>query len=149
MRNLLLAALLLFANISFGQSETTITTFDFVKIKNNKRQEVLYFYENNWKVYRDIALKNDYIKSYKLLTTSADTTANFDLILLTEYADSTQFKLSEDRFQQIIKETRPDGPRLLNELKPNEFRQNLFFKQTETLFGADKAKTKRKTKTKL
>jgi hypothetical protein len=149
MRNLFLAALLLFANISFGQSETTITTIDFVKIKNNKRQEVLYFYENNWKVYRDIALKNDYIKSYKLLTTSADTTANFDLILLTEYADSTQFKLSEDRFQQIIKETRPDGPKLLNELKPNEFRQNLFFKQTETMFSADKAKTKRKTKTKL
>ena len=82
MRNHLLVASLLFTNISYGQSETTITTIDFVKIKNNKRQEALYFYENNWKVYRDIALKNDYIKSYKLLTTSADSTANFDLILI-------------------------------------------------------------------
>ena len=144
MGNSLLFALLLFANISFGQSETTITTIDFVKIKNNKRQEALYFYENNWKVYRDIALKNDYIKSYKLLTTSADTTANFDLILITEYADSSQFKLNEERFQQIIKATRPNGPKLLNELKPNDIRQNLFFKTTETLFSADKKKSKAK-----
>jgi hypothetical protein len=140
MRNLLFVALLLLANISFGQSETTITTIDFVKIKNSKRQEALYFYENNWKVYRDIALKNDYITSYKLLTTSADTAANFDLILITEYADSLQFVLNEERFQQIIKATRPDGPKLLNEIKPNDFRQNVFFKKTETLFSANKPK---------
>ena len=94
-------------------------------------------------------MKNDYIKSYKLLTTSADSTANFDLILITEYADSSQFKLNEERFQQIIKATRPDGPKLLNELKPNDFRQNLFFKKSETLFSADKTKTKRKTKAKI
>lgn len=74
-----------------------------------------------------------FIKSYKLLTTSADTIANFDLILITDYADSSQFKLNEERFQQIIKETRPDGLRLLNQLKPNDFRQNVFFKKTETL----------------
>jgi hypothetical protein len=149
MRNLLVAALLLFASISFGQSETTITTIDFVKIKDNRRKEALYFYENNWKLYRDIALKNGYIKSYKLLTTTADTTANFDLILITEYADSSQFKLNEERFQQIIKAARPDGPKLLNELKPADIRQNLFFKQAETLFSADKMKSKRKKKSKI
>lgn len=149
MRNLLPVALLLFSNISFGQSETTITTIDFVKIKNNKRLEALFYYENNWKLYRDIALKNDYIRSYKLLTTSADTTANFDLILITEYADSSQFKSNEERFQQIIKSTRPEGPKLLNELKPNDFRQNVFFKKAETLFSVDKTKTKRKTKAKI
>jgi hypothetical protein len=149
MRNFLLFALLLFANSSFGQSGTTIITIDFVKIKNNKRQEAQYFYENNWKVYRDIALKNDYIKSYKLLTTLADSTANFDLILITEYADSSQFKLNEERFQQIIKSTRPNGPKLLNELKPNDFRQNIFFKKAETLFSADNTKANRKTKVKI
>jgi hypothetical protein len=149
MRNLLLVSLIFLTTLTFGQNETTITTIDFVKIKNNKRQEALFFYENNWKVYRDIALKNDYIKSYKFLTTSADTTANFDLILITEYADSLQFKFNEERFQQIIKATRPDGPKLLNQLKPNDFRQNLFFKETETLFSSDKTKNKRKTKAKI
>ena len=91
-------------------------------------------------------MEKNFIKSYKLLTTSADTIANFDLILITDYADSSQFKLNEERFQQIIKATRPNGPKLLNELKPNDFRQILFFKKTETLFSADKTKTKRRTK---
>lgn len=147
MRNLLLVALLFLADLSFGQGKTTIITIDFVKIKNNKRQEALFFYENNWKVFRDIALEKGYIKSYKLLkTTSSDTTANFDLILMTEYADSLQLKLSEERFQEIIKATHPEGTKLLNELKPNEFRQIVFFKEAETLFSSDKAKKKRKNK---
>lgn len=146
MRYIFLSACILFLNCSFGQTETTLTTIDFVKIKNNKRPEALYYYENNWKVYRDIALKNDYIKSYKILSTSADSTANFDLILITEYSDSSQFKLNEERFQQIIKSIRPDGPLLLNELKPNEFRQIVFFKTTETLYDADKTAIRKKRK---
>jgi hypothetical protein len=138
MRYFLLFALVLSVTFSFGQTESTITIIDFVKIKNNKRKEALYFYENNWKVYRDIALKNNYIKSYKLLTTSADSTANFDLILITEFSDSLQFNLNEERFQQIIKAARPNGPKMLNELKPNDFRQNIFFKKTETLLSGYK-----------
>jgi hypothetical protein len=69
-------------------------------------------------------------------------------MLITEYADSTQFKLNEGRFQEIIQATRPNGPKLLNELKPNDFRQNVFFKQAETLFSANKPKSKRKAKLK-
>jgi hypothetical protein len=149
MKHILLTTFMLCASIAFAQSETTITTIDFVKVKNNKRQETLFFYENNWKVYRDIALQNGYIKAYKLLTTSADTTANFDFILMTEYTDSLQLRLSEERFQNIIKATRPDGPKLLNEFKPADFRQNVFFKQTETVFSAEKTKQKRKNKAKL
>lgn len=113
-----------------------MTTIDFVKIKNNRRQEALFFYENNWKLYRDIAIKKGFIQSYRLLSTTADSIADFNLILITEYADSLQYKLSEERFQQIIKTTRPEGPKLLNELKPADFRQNVFFKQTETLFNS-------------
>ena len=149
MKNLLLIASLIITDISVGQSKMIISTIDFVKIKNDKLQEALFFYENNWKVYRDIALENGYIKSYKLLTTSPDTTANFDLMLMTEYADSSQFKLNEERFQQIIKATRPDGPKLLNDLKPSDFRQNSFFKQAETLFSADNKQPKRKTRARI
>lgn len=146
MRYLLLVTLLLSANVSFGQSQPTITIIDFVKIKNQNRQETLFYYENNWKVFRDVALEKGYIKSYKLLATLADTTANFDLMLITEFEDSVQYTLSEERFQQIIKATRPDGLKLLNELKPNDFRKTLFFKQAETLFGADKKRKKNKSK---
>ena len=54
-------------------------------------------------------LHKGYIKSYQLLLTVADSLSNFDLMLITEYADSAQEKLSEERFQQIIKETRPNA----------------------------------------
>ena len=118
-------------------AQSSITKIDFVKIKEGKKTESLYFYENNWKVYRDIALQKGYIKSYQLLLTVADSLSNFDLMLITEYADSAQEKLSEERFQQIIKETRPNGPKLSNNLKPNEFRQNLYLKNAQTLFSSN------------
>jgi hypothetical protein len=127
-------SIVFFTTCSFAQTTLPISVVDFVKIKNGKEKEAIYFYENNWKVYRDMALKKGYIKSYKLLKTSADTLSNFDIILITEYADTLQLKLSEDRFRQIIKQVNPGGPKLLNEVKPVDFRQNLFSKQTTALF---------------
>lgn len=136
MRTVLLAVSLLMALSSIGQGSRSILTMDFVKVKNGKHQEALYFYENNWKVYRDMALQKDYIHSYRLVTTPADSLAQFDIILITEYADSTHLKASEERFQQIIKELRPNGPKLLNDVKPVDFRQNLFLRQATTVFTA-------------
>jgi len=140
MKKLLLVASLTVTTILFAEAQSKISVIDFVKTKNGKQQEAFYFYENNWKIYRDIALEKGFIYSYKLLKTSADSAANFDLILITEYTDSAQFNLGEERFQQIIKATRPGGPKLLNELKPNDFRQNLFFKKAEILFSPGNTK---------
>lgn len=143
MKRFTFAIFLLLTTAVIAQKQASIMTIDFVKIKNNNRAEALFYYENNWKVFRDIALERGYIKSYKLLTTTADTTANFDLILMTEYGDSTQYNLGEKRFQEIIKETRPGESRLLNELKPGDFRQNLFFRKTETLFSNGDSRDKK------
>jgi len=122
----------------YASAQSSILTMDFVKVKNGKHQEALYFYENNWKVYRDIALQKGYIQSYRLVTTPADSLADFDMILITEYADSTHLNASEERFQQIIKEVRPNGPKLLNTLQPNDFRQNLFLRRATTVFNSSK-----------
>lgn len=135
MRYILLAGLLFFTGISMGQSPGAITTIDFVKIKNNHLSETIFYYENNWKIHRELALGKGYIKSYWLLKAIPDTAADFDLILLTEYADSAQYKIREENFQKIIKTTRPDGPVMLNALKPNEFRQNLFSREAHTIFA--------------
>lgn len=138
MKYLLIIALLPFTNLFFGSKHTkTISTIDFVKIKDNRQPEAIFFYKNNWKIFRDIAIKEGYIKSYNILTTIADSKANFDLILITEFADSSQLKLSEERFAQIIKSIRNNGPKLLNELKPKDFREMAFYKQTTTLFNSD------------
>jgi hypothetical protein len=144
MKRLLLTILTIAPALSFGQIDKSISIMDFVQIKNGKRAETIFFYENNWKIYRDIAIERRLIKSYKLLATTKDSTTNFDLILITEYRDSLQFKASEDNFQKIIKETRPTGPKLLNDLKPNDFRQNVFLRQAETLFSGEDKKSKKK-----
>jgi hypothetical protein len=136
MNRIILLALLVGAVTTNGQTQSSILAIDFVKVKDGKRQEAMYFYENNWKVYREIAKENGFIKSWQLLTTHPDTTANFDLMLITEYADSVQASLSEDRFQKIIKETNPNGPKLLNDLKPVDFRANVFFKRGRRVFGS-------------
>ena len=137
MNKFLFAAALFFVVPLFAKAQSAICILDFVKIKNKKYSEALYFYEHNWKVYRDVALKSGFIKSYKLLTNDADPTANYDIILITEYPDSVQYKLSETHFQNIINTVSPKGWKLLNGLKPDEFRQTLFFRRMETKFSSD------------
>lgn len=121
-----------------AQKTKPVTLMDFVKIKNGKRTEAMYFYENNWKAYRQMALKKKIIQSYQLVEVAADSLNNFDLILITTYKDSAQFLKSEENFRPILAILRPNGPLLLNELKPGDFRQNVFLKVTQSLFSAGK-----------
>lgn len=133
---------LLYVLFAFQQRSTAqqqeITLMDFVKIKNGKRAEALYFYEQNWKLYREEAIKKKIIQSYQLLECNPDSTGIFDLILITVYKDSAQYAGSEENFRSILSTLRPSGPRLLNELKPADFRQNVFVKINHTLFSAKK-----------
>jgi hypothetical protein len=110
------------------------SVIDFVRIKDSNTKEALYFYENNWKLYRDIALQKGYIKSYQLVRTQPSPTTPYHLLLITEYSDSAQFAVREERFNALIKEVRPDGPKLLNHLKPAEFRETVNAIITETLW---------------
>jgi len=134
MKKLIILIFLFSAMRPLAQSHLPVSEIDFVRIKDNRKAEALYFYENNWKVYREMALKKGHIRSYHLLTAKADSLANFDIMLVAEYAHSVQYKSSEAHFQQIIKELRPAGPKLLNELKPADFRINLYSKAAVNLF---------------
>ena len=101
-----------------------VSVIDFVKIKNNKREEAFYFYNNNWKVYREIALKRGQISSYQILLTRPEN-SSYDIMLVTTYKDSIQQKNSEANFAEIIKAERPNGPKLLNDAKPADFRETV------------------------
>jgi len=118
---------------SFQLPEKPISVIDFVKIMNNHKAEAIYFYTNNWVVYREVALNKNQILSYQILQTRPDSSLDFDLILTTVYKDSAQFKESEINFASIIKVERPNGPKLLNALKPGDFRQIVTTKVAERL----------------
>jgi hypothetical protein len=137
-----LFSFLLAAKAGYAQ---TVLVMDFVKVKNGRLAETLFYYENNWKQYRDIALQKGFIQSYRLEKTTADSTAAFDLILITEYPDSKAYRKSEENFRDILATTRPNGPLLLNEWKPADFRQNVFVKITETLYRSNSVKKKKRS----
>lgn len=113
-----------------------ISTVDFMKTIDNNHEELIYYYENNWKIFRDIALERGFIESYELMTTEADSVADFDVILITKYRNQEEYDKAEERFQQIIKEVdeKRGGLQLLNEKKPNEFRTSVFNKNTTSIF---------------
>lgn len=138
MKILQLIVSLLILQQAAGQQNSSISIIDFVKIKNDKRQETIFYYENNWKRYRDSALDKGMIKSYRIYTTVPDSAAHFDLLLITEFKDSSQYALREENFQKIMGTANPDGPKLMNNRKPAEFRQNLFFKIARTLFEGER-----------
>ncbi|MBO6525218.1 MAG: hypothetical protein JJ971_15420 [Balneolaceae bacterium] len=106
--------------------DTRITTMDFVQILNDNREEVDYYYENNWKLLRDKAIKKGYIESYQLLETSYSEDAPFHLILITTYPNKERYDKREENFAVLIEEKGPR--RLLNNKQPSEFRKIVFSK---------------------
>jgi hypothetical protein len=117
--------------------ENPVSVIDFVKIKNNHKAEAIYFYQNNWTIYREIALKKKQILSYQILQIKPDSTLDADLILTTVYKDSAQFKAGEAYFTSIIMDTRPNGPKLLDSLKPSDFRLLVATKVAERLVAGN------------
>ena len=117
-------------------AEPTFVTIDYVKVKDGKRDEAMYFYENNWKPYRVEALKRGVIHSYEILESIPDSNAPFDLVLITRYRNRDQHLASEKTFETILKELRPNGPRMLNTLKPDDFRQSVFVYRGKVLMSS-------------
>jgi len=119
-------------------SAQEVSVIDFVRTVDNNREELVFYYENNWKTLRDIALKKGFIHSYELLISETDSVTNFDVILITRYKSEEQFNQGEERFQKIIRERNQKygGIRLLNELKPTQFRVNVSHKITRRKFSS-------------
>ena len=102
------------------------TVMEFVKFKDGRRKEAEFFYENNWKLYRDAALKRNVIASYDIVPADDEAKGAYDLVLITRYRGKEQLDASEKNFEPILKELRPEGPLLLNEIKPADLRETVF-----------------------
>jgi ketosteroid isomerase-like protein len=114
-----------------AQDSSSYAIINFVRVKNNNSAEALYFYNNNWLDFRKGVKQNKGIKSYQLLDYTEDKEAPFDIILITEYKDTHQLEKSEESFQPVMKNLRPDGPLFLNGKQPGDFRENSYVIKTE------------------
>ncbi|MCO6509196.1 MAG: TlpA family protein disulfide reductase [Aridibacter famidurans] len=114
-----------------------IAVTELVKIMNGKRDEAIFYYRNNWMKLREEALKRGYIESFELQVGDPKEEAEFDIVLITRYANKAQFDTSEPNFQKLIKELLPIGPVRLNESVPDEFRKSVGVRTTESV-GPDR-----------
>lgn len=93
-----LILLLLTGFLSYQQThaqKTSYVAMDIIKVKNGLWNEALYFFENNWKTYREDAIKQGIISSYQMLVNKADSVSN-NIVLITEYPDSLSYRKSEE-----------------------------------------------------
>ena len=127
MRIISVCIITLLSTVSFSQKNETISTLDFVQILNYNYDEVIYYYEHNWKVLREMAIEKKYIHSYQVLESSSEDTSNFDIILVTTYANEEQYKNREIHFQELINEK--GDLKLLNDKKPSDFRKTVYSKE--------------------
>ncbi len=126
--------IILFLLVSINSYGQPVTVWELVQVKAGYKAEALYFYEHNWKIYREIAREKGVIQSYRLDQSAPDSAGNSELLLVTEYRDSLAYRESENNFRGILTLVRPDGPLLMNKVKPDEFRRTLFVKVTSALF---------------
>lgn len=126
-KTILLGFMLMVSSISIGQHDNSISSISFVQILNDHKAEAVFYFQNNWKVLREMAINKNYIQSFQLLKTPFTEDAPFHIMLITTYADKAQYDLREDHFTELIEEK---GPlKLMNDKKPNEFRKTLFSKK--------------------
>jgi len=114
-------------HVSYAQESERISTVDFVQIVDGNREEAMFYYHNNWKVLRLVAMERKYITSFEIMETPYSEEAPFHLMLITTYKDKAQYEKREKHFQELIKEK--GKLNLLNDKKPAEFRKNLFHKE--------------------
>ncbi|WP_046756902.1 hypothetical protein [Kordia jejudonensis] len=127
MKKILFLLLIAFTQLSFAQKDERISTIDFVQIVNGNNAEAMYYYQHNWKILRQMALKENYIASFEIMETTYSEEAPFHLMLITTYTNKAQYEQREEHFQELIKAK--GKLELLNEKKPTEFRKNLFHKE--------------------
>ncbi|MEM9679377.1 MAG: hypothetical protein AAF901_03555 [Bacteroidota bacterium] len=115
---------LCFMSFCFGQNDKKISTVETVQVLNNNKAEAIYYFQNNWKVLRDMAVAKGYIHSYSLIETTYTEEAPFHMMLMTTYIDEAQYEQRETRFRELIEAK--GALELLNEKTPNEFRKSVF-----------------------
>ena len=107
--------------INYAQNNEKLSTIDYVEVLNDYNEEALYYYKNNWEQLRKIAKTMAYIDSYLFLEVQPEEATNYNFILITTYSNKKQYNASETNFRKIIDAA--SGLKLLNDLKPSEFRR--------------------------
>ena len=130
LRSLLAGASLLFLGGYSGAEESqsvavepldnTVWTVDLVSTMPGQQAEYVRSIEANWSSARGIAAERGAVLSYRALVASPDSARGWDVLLMTEYADSTAWADREVIFQEIF--ASPEFVRVPTSMPSSELR---------------------------
>lgn len=81
---------------------TSLWALDLVRTRPGLQGEYLRSIEANWGGARHLAAEQGVVRSYLALTAAPDSARGWDVMLLTEYADSAAFAQREETFRAIF-----------------------------------------------
>lgn len=81
---------------------TSVWALDLIRTLPGQQAEYLRNIENNWASARNIAREQGAVLSYRALAATPDSTRGWDVLLMTEYADSAAWTDREAIFQAIF-----------------------------------------------
>ena len=90
------------------EPRSTVWAIDFVQTKDGQFENYMRFIDANWRTARDEMQRAGAVVSFSV---SIDPTGakDWNVMLLTEYADLTQFEAREQSYQRAIAKVRPNG----------------------------------------
>ncbi len=83
-------------------TQDTVWTVDLIKTLPGQQANYIRSIENNWAGARHLARERGAVLSYQAFAAPQDSTRGWDVILMTEYADSTQWANRETTFEAIF-----------------------------------------------
>jgi hypothetical protein len=107
--SILIAIFILCKSDGLAQQQSTIWAVDFVKTKQGQLDDYLKFNEVNWVKAREEMKKQGTILSYKVLTLPQDSGGEWNVLLMTEYADMKMYEAREKSYQSAVAKIRPAG----------------------------------------
>jgi len=117
-----------FAGPGYGQASPgrsgvseSVWTVDLIRTLPGRQREYLRNIESNWSGAREMAIERGAIMSYRALAAPPDSARGWDIILLTEYRDSTAWSEREEIFTAIFES--PEFDRVEMELPSSELRE--------------------------
>lgn len=107
---LTLTILCLTTQNTIAQKSRSVWTIDFVKVKNNHLDSAVLVLQKNWGAARQFAKEMKFVKSYQLLIVNQEIKANadFDILLVTEYADKEKYEDREKNFNVVFDKHLPN-----------------------------------------
>lgn len=101
---ILLLKLLFISVISVSaQTETSIWTFDTIKTFDGQQANFLQSVEQNWAKARAALKEKGKIKSFRVLSVKPAASLQWDVLLITEYANRETFEKRETIFAEVFK----------------------------------------------